>query len=85
MIGGTYDAISEMKFNITSYRYNAYQHETRNLEFLNRSQVRLQLKLGKNDDLVSMVRARVVDNDQGIDVTLRQETQCNFGVASPVE
>lgn len=56
---------------------NQQQHI--DLEFLNGSQIRLELKLGQHNDLITSIGAGMADDDERIDVALRKQTQSNLG------
>ena len=56
----------------------AYQEKFANLEPLNGREVRLDLKLWKNDDLIPSIGRCMTDYNQSIDMALWQQTKRNF-------
>lgn len=49
-----------------------YQQQDGNLEPLDGSEVRLELELGQNDNLITPIGTGMADDHQRIDVTLRK-------------
>ena len=62
-----------MVFNKTIQ--NTYHKERPDLESLDRVQVQVELKLRKNNDLVTTKRAGMTDDHQGINMTLREQSE----------
>lgn len=56
----------------------AHQEEAVYLEVLDRGQVRLELELWQNNNLVTAVRAYMADHHKGVDMALREQAQHNL-------
>lgn len=59
---------------------STYKIEGVDLESLDGFQVLAKLKFGQIDDLVAPVRGGMADDNQRVDVTLRQQSQRHIGV-----
>lgn len=80
IIGGTWEVIS-IPCPYSGFSHT-HQEEVPNLEVLDGSQVRLELKLGQDNNLISSIRPRMTNNHQRIDMALREKAQCGFGEVS---
>lgn len=77
IIGGTFHLLAGGYYQRPD---DTNQEKTSDLKFLDRCEVRVEVKLGQDDNLISAVGASVADNNQGVDVTLREQAKADVCV-----
>lgn len=65
---------------LSPYHIQTYHIETRDLEILDRFQVRLHLKLGQDNNLVASVNAGMAGGHQSVNVALGKKTKRDISV-----